>query len=243
MRSGTALVAALLGSSAFVADFVDGPAGRVMVVLTSSGFAWGLAGFLVARATPYGRAGAAVGRATGLLVTATVVYYALILVGTRRWMAGGVVTEGLLDVGLMTALWVAGSIVGGAVLGVLGWLVRRAGEPGREQPGLMARNGPVIAAGALGLACGLLAGQGLARAAVGPQGLRGELFAAVGVGELLMIGLPLGVLVRLATAHRLWRAWPVLLGAAAGAAGAGAVGWVLVEQVARYAIHGQPVGL
>ncbi|GID27843.1 hypothetical protein C8E87_7745 [Paractinoplanes brasiliensis] len=285
------LVAALLGLSAFLADFVDGPAGRLMVVLTSSGFAWGLAGFLVARSTPYG-AGAAVRRSTALLITATVVYYSLILVGTRRWMAGGVVAEGLLDVGLMTAVWVAGSVVAGVVLGILGCLVRRdgltehehlglrsredgragreqsgsaAGEGGqadrgrsgstvseggevdRGQVGLTMRNNPAIAAGALGLACGLLAGQGLARAAVARpwwlSGGRSEFFAAFGLGELLMIGLPLGVLVWLATAHRLWRAWPVLLGAGAGAAGGSAVCWVLVEQVAQYAIHGQPIGL
>ncbi|MEU7867783.1 hypothetical protein [Dactylosporangium sp. NPDC049140] len=43
-------VAAGLGLLAFAADAVDGAAGQVLVALTSSGFAWGLAAFLAGRA-------------------------------------------------------------------------------------------------------------------------------------------------------------------------------------------------
>ena len=60
-----ATVAVGLGLLAFAADSVEGIAGQVMVALTSSGFAWGLAAFLVGRSATGARR-AAVG-ATMLL--------------------------------------------------------------------------------------------------------------------------------------------------------------------------------
>lgn len=76
-------VALGIGLFAFVADLVDGVAGQVLVALTSSGFAWGLAAFLVGRASGTRRR-AAIGGGV-LLVVATLLYYLLVVLVSRRW--------------------------------------------------------------------------------------------------------------------------------------------------------------
>lgn len=65
-----AVAAVALGLLAFMADSVAGLAGQILIALTSSGFAWGLAAFLVGRWAATEKRAAVVG-ATALLVTAT----------------------------------------------------------------------------------------------------------------------------------------------------------------------------
>ncbi|MGK5682863.1 hypothetical protein [Actinoplanes sp. URMC 104] len=266
---GVVAAGVVLGLLAFAADFVDGAAGQVMVALTSSGFAWGLAAFIAGRAdgrrsgrepsvpaspevrpglvvplSPEARpgpavpapaevgrgravpsssmlrAGAAVARATGLLVSATLVYYLLVLVGTRRWLAGGVVADGLRDVAFATALWVAGSLVAGTVLGLLGHVVREAPAP--------------RGAAALGAACGLLAGDGWQDLIEAPPSLLlalGDPFVNGFVAaELVQAVLPVVVLVWLATVHGLWRSWMRLAVACVGAAVTSALVWDVLDR-------------
>ncbi|WP_262286288.1 hypothetical protein [Micromonospora sp. MA102] len=100
--------AAALGLLAFAADFVHGVAGHVMDALTSSGFAWGLAAVLAGRYADTTRR--AVTGATGLLFLATVLYYVLILLVSRRW-SGATLADGssanmagLRSVAVMTAV-------------------------------------------------------------------------------------------------------------------------------------------
>ncbi|WP_213457131.1 hypothetical protein [Rhizomonospora bruguierae] len=94
---------------AFTADSVNGVAGHVMVALTSSGFAWGLAAVLAGRHADTVRR--AVAGATGLLVLATVLYYLLILLVSRRWsgatLADGSSADmaGLRSVAIMPVVW------------------------------------------------------------------------------------------------------------------------------------------
>ena len=145
------LVGAGLGLFAFVGDELPGIAGVIVLTLTSTGFAWGgaalMAGYLAAQ-----RASAPV-NATALLVTATIVYYGLILAHGRRWRFG-TLEDGsssalfnLASIGRATAFWLAASVVAGVTLGGLGALVRRASR--------------IPSSLAAGLALGLLAGQGL----------------------------------------------------------------------------------
>lgn len=204
-----AAVAAVLGLLAFAADFAGGVVGQVVVALTSSGFAWGLTAFLAG----YSAAGArrAVACATGLLALATLVYYLLVLLVSRRWSGGyledgtSADLQGLGSIAIMTAVWLIGSLVAGPMLGLLGWLVRVGGVP--------------RAALAAGVTAGLLSGEGwhaivVARpwhllATADPY--QAEFLRGVATSSLVRIVLPFAVLAWLATAHRLWRAWPTLL--------------------------------
>lgn len=152
--------------------------------------------------------------AIGLLTLATLLYYLLVLLVSRRW-SGATLEDGssadlhgLRSIAIMTTVWLAGSFVAGAALGLLGHVVRF----GRESR----------AAVAAGLTCGLLSGEGWQAVADAPpwQLLRiadpyqAEFFRGVVVSELVKIVLPLAVLVWLATVHGLWRVWPTLLVAA-----------------------------
>lgn len=209
-RSYAAFVAAAgvaLGLLAFAADFVDGTAGRVVVGLTSSGFVWGLAAFLAGRAATGVRQ--AVGGATALLVVATLLYYLLVLVVSRRWSGATLEDgtsadlQGLRSVALMTAIWLVGSLLAGPVLGLLGHLVRT----GRT----------LSAAVAAGVAVGLLSGEGWqALMRTRPWLLPAadshwtEFIHGVVLSELVKITLLLAVLVWLVRTHRLGRAWPTL---------------------------------
>ncbi|MET7396779.1 hypothetical protein ABZS66_25180 [Dactylosporangium sp. NPDC005572] len=216
------LAGAALGLLAVLADAPDGVLRAVMAALTSSGLAWGLAAFLAGRSTAGRRA--AVLRATGTLVAATLAYYLLIVFVSRRW-SGGTLEDGssadayaLRSVALMTGFWLAGSLVAGPLLGLLGHTVRASS--------------PRSAAGAAGVACGLLSAEGWAAVAPWRLPLGDPFYQAVAAGTAVRIVLPLAVLGWLAGRHRLWAAWPVLAGAAVAAGAGGAVLWrVLLASV------------
>lgn len=229
--AGVVAAAVALGLLAFVADSVGGVAGQVLTALTSSGFAWGLAAFLAGRSA-VGARQAVVG-ATALLTMATVLYYLLVLLVSRRW-SGATLEDGssadlhgLRSVAVMTALWLAGSLVAGPTLGLLGHVVR----VGRASH----------AAVAAGLACGLLSGEGWHAMTEAPpwQLLRiadpyhAEFYRGVVISETVQVALPLAVLAWLATAHRLWRVWPALLVATISSGALGALLWQLPRLVAR----------
>lgn len=218
--------AAALGLLAFAADTVDGITAQVLVTaMVSSGLAWGSAAFL-AGLTATGRRGAVAG-ATALLVSATLVYYLLILLVSRRW-SGGYLADGssadgygLRSVAVMTTAWLLVSTVAGPVLGLLGHMTRTARVP--------------IAALAAGAACGLLSGQGWQQVAMAPPWrlwLIGDPNADYVRGilavELVGVILPFAVLAWPATRRRLWRAWPSLLLAMAGTATLSALFWHLL---------------
>lgn len=198
-----------------------------MVAVVSSGLAWGLAA-LLAGWTATGRPGAVTG-ATVLLVSATLVYYLLILVVSRRWSGGSLQDGssadwyGLRSLAVMTTAWLVISLVAGPVLGLLGHLVKAMPVPG--------------AALAAGVACGLLSGQGWQEVTAGPPWhvlAGGGFFGGVGAAELIEVLLPFAVLAWLATVRRLWRAWPLLLIAMISTATLGALFWHLLRTAANH---------
>ena len=231
-RTVTVVVTAVaLGVLAFIADAVDGVAGQIMVAVVSSGLAWGLAALLTGR-TASGRRSAVTG-ATVLLVSATLVYYLLILVVSRRW-SGGTLQDGssadrygLRSLAVMSAAWLLVSVVAGPVFGLLGQMTRTMPVPG--------------AAPAVGVACGLLSSQGWQEITTAPPwhllvasgGPGAGFFRGVVAAELVEILLPIAVLVWLATARRLWRTWPILLIAMISTATLGALFWHLLRTAAN----------
>jgi hypothetical protein len=223
-RRAVVLVAGVvLGLLAFAADALDGVAGQVVVALVSSGLAWGLAALLAGR-TATDRRGAMT-NATALLVSATFVYYLLILLVSRRW-SGGSLVDGLRSVAIMTTAWLLISVIAGPALGLLGHLTRTA---------------PVLpAAVAAGVACGLLSGQGWQTITMAPPGhllaisdLDAIFARGVAAATLIQIILPLAVLVWLAGVRRLWRAWPILLTALVVTATLSALCWHLLRTAAN----------
>jgi hypothetical protein len=219
------VAAATLGLLAFAADAIDGITGQVMTALVSSGLAWGLAALLAGR-TATDRRGAVAG-ATALLVSATLVYYLLILLVSRRWSGGYLVDGssadwyGLRSLAVMTTAWLLVSMVAGPVLGLLGQMTRTARVPS--------------AALAAGAACGLMSGQGWQQVAMAPPWrlwVMGNPDAALVCGilaaELVAVILPLAVLAWLATHRRLWHAWPILLIAMVVTATPSALFWRLL---------------
>ncbi|TYB39784.1 hypothetical protein FXF50_05285 [Micromonospora sp. AP08] len=226
-----ATAAVALGLLAFAADSVAGVVGQVLIALTSSGFAWGLAAFLAGRSAATGKR--AVGGATALLVFATLLYYLLVLMVSRRW-SGGTLEDGtpadllgLRSVAIMTALWLTGSLVAGTILGRLGHIVR-VGKASTS----------ALAAGAV---CGLLSGEGWQAVMLAPPWQlltvpdphQAEFFRGVVIAELIKIVLPIVVLAWLATAHRLWRVWPMLLTAAISSGALSATLWYLLYAAAN----------
>ncbi|GAA3344765.1 hypothetical protein GCM10020358_49310 [Amorphoplanes nipponensis] len=229
----TRIVAAAfaLGLLAFVSDSFDAGAGQVLTALTSSGLAWGLAAFLAGR-TAIDRRSAVIG-ATVLLVSATLVYYLLILVVSRRW-SGGYLADGssadlygLRSVAIMTAAWLVASLIAGPMLGLLGHTTRAA--PTR---------GSALAAG---IVCGLLSGQVWQEITVAQSHslqaaadiLDGEFVPGLLAATLIQISLPLAVLAWLAHVQRLWRAWPTLLIAMISTASLSALLWQLLRDAAN----------
>lgn len=217
------VVAAALGLLAFAADAVDGITAQVvMTALVSSGLAWGSAAFL-AGLTATGRRGAVVG-ATALLVAATLTYYLLILLVSRRW-SGGYLADGssadwygLRSVAVMTTAWLLVSMVAGPVLGLLGQMTRTARAP--------------IAALAAGAACGLLSGQGWQQVVVAPPwrlwligNPNADYVLGILAAELMGAILPLAVLAWPATRRGLWQDWPTLFFAMASTATLSALFW------------------
>jgi hypothetical protein len=232
-----AAVAIVLGLLAFIADLVEGIAGHVLIALTSSGFAWGLAAFLVGRAASTRRR-AVIGGA-GLLVVATLLYFLLVLLVSRRWSgayvqdpATGMNTPadlyGLRSVAITTALWLGGSATAGPLLALLGQAVRSSAA--------------THAALAAGVACGLLSGEGWYSVWSAPlwrldlNGPYGADFArGVALSQAVRVVLPLAVLIWLAVAHGLGRAWATLVVTTVVSAAAGGLIWSGVEH-ARYLV-------
>ncbi|SNY45372.1 hypothetical protein [Paractinoplanes atraurantiacus] len=337
-----AVTAVTLALLAFTADYVDGGAGQVMVSLTSSGFAWGLAALLTGH---YGRnARHAAATATTTLVIATVCYYLLILLVSRRW-SGGTLQDGtsadlygLRSVAIMATFWLAGSLVAGPLLGLLGYAIRAApqdaarqqaapqdapqdaarqndpprndlrqtgdsrnvahglahdaagpGNPrlrahdaartdnrrprqgkaprhhddvvaaaapdnragGRataahgdraERPAAVApeQRAKRLAAVAVGVACGLLSGEGWSAMAAAPPwellsaGDGAAILHGFVIANAVRVGLPVAVLVWLASTRRLWRHWPLMLIAAVSSAAGTALLWRLLHVVYAY---------
>ncbi len=230
-------VAVGLGLLAFVADLVEGVGGQVLVALTSSGFAWGLAAFLVGR-WALGRWRAVIAGVV-LLVAATLIYFLLVTLVSRRWSGGSMVdpdtgmmtsadAHGLRSIAITALLWLVGSVIAGPLLAMLGQTVRSAG--------------PAWAALAAGVGCGLLSGEGWFSLWRTPlwrldfsDPYTGEFAVGVATAEMVRIVLPLGALIWLAVVHRLGRAWPTLVAATANSAMAGTRIWAGIEH-ARYLI-------
>ncbi|GAA1655480.1 hypothetical protein [Actinoplanes couchii] len=204
----------------------------MLSAVTSSGLTWGLAAFLIARTT--GTRRQAMRNATVLLATATVTYYLMIVLISRRW-SGGTLQDGssadrygLTHIAVMTGVWLAGSLAAGALLGILAHTVRhRCGPP---------------AAMAAGAACGLLASESGYHLLRNPPAELMELFQS-GAREFYgplwptdMIGLivPMLILAWLATRHRLWPHWPALLLTAAATTVAAALLWLTTALIAHY---------
>jgi len=229
----TRIVAAAfaLGLLAFAADAFDAAAGRLLTALVSSGLAWGLAAFLAGRTAADRRS--AVKGATVLLVFATLVYYLLILVVSRRWSGGSSADgssadlHGLRSVAVMTAAWLVISLIAGPILGLLGHRKRAARAPG--------------SAAAAGIACGLLSGQGWQEITaappwtlpVGADSPDGGIAPGFLAATLIPVVLPLAVLAWLAHVQRLWRAWPILLLAMVSATALSALLWQLLRLAAN----------
>ncbi|MEU4561824.1 hypothetical protein AB0F72_25860 [Actinoplanes sp. NPDC023936] len=223
-------VAVVLGLLAFAADAVDGMAGQLMIVVVSSGLAWGSAALLAGRSAPDRRR--AMTGATVLLVCATLVYYLLILVVSRRWSGGTLVDgssgdwHGLRSLAIMTTAWLLVSVVAGPSLGLLGHLTRTARLPS--------------AALAAGAACGALSGQGWLTVTAAPpwliwtyDGPDAALVRGFIAAKLIEVVVPLALLAWLATAHRLWRAWPLMLSATALTATLSALAWRFLHTAAN----------
>ncbi|MFD0585839.1 hypothetical protein [Dactylosporangium darangshiense] len=140
----------VLGGLAYAADFCHGLLAAVMLLVSSSMFAWGAAGLAFGFAARDRRS--AIGAGVTVLAVATVVYYGIIVVDGHRWRDA--VTDGdgfpgassLVSVLTATAFWTTASVAGGTVLGLLGQAIRRAR--------------PTVAALAAGCSFALLAGQG-----------------------------------------------------------------------------------
>ncbi len=227
--AGAAAVA--LGLLAFIADLVEGIAGQLLIALTSSGFAWGLAAFLIGRIARDHRR-AAIAGAT-VLGTATLIYYLLVLLVSRRWSGAQMIDPatglsvpadayGLRSIAITAGLWLVGSAVAGPLMALLGQTVRSQATD--------------RAALAAGVGCGLLSGEGWHSAwaiqvwqldlnpPYGAEFARGLLASVV-----IRLVLPVVVLVWLATAHRLKRAWLTLLVATVLSAAASALLWAGIQ--------------
>jgi len=140
----------LLGIAARSLDLLPPPWMWELAGLVSSVGSWGLfavvVGFIAAS-----RKRAAIGAATGLAI-ASLVYYALSFAG-GRWQtqfseafSEAPDPQAGLNVLLRSlALWLAASLVGGPVLGLVGWVIRHAPPPASA---LVAAVGAVLLSGA-----------------------------------------------------------------------------------------------
>ncbi|MFC5006767.1 hypothetical protein ACFPIJ_54275 [Dactylosporangium cerinum] len=190
-----ASVGVVLGGLAYAADFCQGTLAVVMLLVSSSMFAWGAAGLAFGFAARDRRS--AIGAAVTVLTVATLVYYGIILVDGHRWRDA--VTDGdafpgassLVSVLTAAAFWTAASIAGGTVLGLFGQAIHRAR--------------PTVAALVAGCSFALLAGQG-AVAAVHVYTLgAGWAWLVEGVAEVLLAAaLTAALLGRAPGPHRWW---------------------------------------
>lgn len=213
---------ALLGTLAFLGDELPGVAGRIVLTLTSNGFAWGAAalvtGYLVRRArrAPF--------VATGLLLVATAMYYQLILVVSRRW-SGGYTEDGsphdlygLLGLARAAGFWLLLAVGAGLVLGLLGHIVRNGS--------------PRLSAAAAGLAYGLLAAEGLYGLATAAWTMIDDPFVqAYVVSYAVQVPLALAVVTVLTARRRAPVAWAIYTASAVCAAGLGIAAWSVVASI------------
>ncbi|WP_144119573.1 hypothetical protein [Catellatospora sichuanensis] len=212
----------LLGALAFLGDELPGVGGRIVLTLTSNGFAWGaaalVAGYLVrqARRAPF--------VATGLLLVATAIYYLLILVVSRRW-SGGYTEDGssydvygLLDLARAAGFWLVLAVGAGLVLGLLGHIVRNGS--------------PRLAAAAAGSAFGLLTAEGLHGVITAPWTVITEPFHlayAVSHGVQVLLAV---VLVIILTARRGGPvSWRICAASAVFVAALGVTAWSVIESI------------
>lgn len=227
-RHGTAVLAlvaaaVVLGALAFAADFVPGIAGGVMTGLVSNGAAWGapaaIVGFTCARRR------SAMVRPAVMLMIATTVYYLGILLVSRRWdIAGSSLSSGestaqigLASLGRLWLIWLAIAITIGALLGLLGYAIRRAG--------------PRVSGAAAGAATGVLLSEGLSVAlwAVPAYWDLSHPGSSRPVSLLVAMAVAVVVPVVLAGARRRHIAWWLYAIAAISVALAGAGLWHFVE--------------
>ncbi|MEV8516248.1 hypothetical protein [Dactylosporangium sp. NPDC051484] len=220
------LLGAGLGLTAFLGDYVAGDTGQFLTVVFS-GAAWGccalVAGYFAVAWTRAAVTGAAA------LVVATLVYYTLILVISRRWQGG--VTEdggsadlaGLASIARATAFWLAASICGGALLGVLGHLARTGDT--------------FLSALCAGTGWALLAGQGLYLLLFAPGWLIADMF-----GHFLFFSAVFNVVLASVVVCTLYarraarRSWPVVAAAAFGVSVVSVALWGVVEGVRTSAL-------
>ncbi|MBV1850800.1 hypothetical protein [Catellatospora tritici] len=116
-----------LGLVAFGVDEIPQPGDRFAEMLFSTTFVWGAAALVCGYLSH--DALRAVATATGALALATVSYYLLVLLVSRRW-AGGMLEDGssadlygIMSIGRATVVWLAVAAVVGPVMGWLGHLV------------------------------------------------------------------------------------------------------------------------
>ncbi|WP_433043489.1 DUF6518 family protein [Dactylosporangium sp. CS-033363] len=187
-----------LGIASFCADLAEGTLRTVLQFGASTGFAWGCAAFVAA--LPARTRRGALAAAVIVLCTATGCYYWLNLPGGAF--------RALLQA---FSYWLLLSIAGGSLLGVLAHAVRH--------------DGPRRAAIAAGVACGLLAGAGIAIVVI-----PGQRFG--GAGEAVLQAVAGVAVATWSFARRRGpRAWPVYGTAALLACTAGALAWALIESV------------
>ncbi|MEU8007704.1 hypothetical protein AB0B66_41645 [Catellatospora sp. NPDC049111] len=213
---------ALLGTLAFLGDELPEGVGRIVLTLTSNGFAWGAAalvtGYLVRRA----RRAPVV--ATGLLLVATAVYYLLILVVSRRW-SGGYTEDGssydlygLISLVRAAGFWLGLAVGAGLVFGLLGHVVRNAS--------------PGLSAAAAGLSYGLLAAEGMYGLATASWSMiDGPFVQAYVVSYAIQVPLALAVVTVLAARRSTPFAWAVYPASAVCSAGLGIALWSVVASI------------
>ncbi|MFY1637421.1 hypothetical protein ACN27F_29825 [Solwaraspora sp. WMMB335] len=118
----------------------------------SSGFSWGSAGLLTGFLAS--RPKSSVLAAGGTLATAAITYYVLILLVGQRWLVrpsdietDATSSAGLLSVGRSIVFWTVVGLIGGGLMGWLGWSIRHS---------------PVrLGSAVLGLSFALLVGEGV----------------------------------------------------------------------------------
>jgi hypothetical protein len=213
-----ASVGVVLGGLAYATDFCQGLLAVVMLLVSSSMFAWGAVGLAFGFGARDRRN--AIGSAVSVLAVATLVYYGTILVDGHRWrdaVADGDAFPGessLVSVLTATAFWTAASAAGGTVLGLLGQAIRRAR--------------PTVAALAAGCSFALLAGHGAVAATDAYTLGTGWTWLVEGVAEVLLAAaLTATLLGRSPGPHRWW----TFAGAAVALLAASHAVWVQLDTI------------
>ncbi|MDQ4004675.1 MAG: DUF6518 family protein [Actinomycetota bacterium] len=193
--------ALLLGIFAVVADAAPGPLGRLLLIVASTGLAWGVAAFALGAWAP--RPGPAAVAGGLVIVGAVLTYYGCIATfGLRGADPGSLAHAGW--------VWGAGGLIGGPTLGVLGWHAVRAS--GRLRSAIW------------GVVAGLLLSQGVYLLARSSGGLLEAEGGSLRI--LLLVALPLPVLLLLVGSRR--RHLALGLAVMAAVSGVGAIAWWLL---------------